>query len=171
MAKAAAELSKAFMDATHKDTVAMRASLCQDADVEFLCKGDRHVLAHKALLRMASPVWRGLIDGVQDCRTIPAEEDCSQAMELLMCMLYPVLPRVQLQAVSGCVDSFVKHPQVSSGLEGELFRLSLATQSNLLRVTLALRLDKSHLREKQTVHNQAKCAAGHTSASAVMSSG
>ncbi len=77
-----------------------RALLCSDADVTFRCKDQQEVAAHRLMLRLSSSVWRGLVDSTE-CSTIPADEDTAEDMEMLLCLLYPVVPKPQLSLVSG----------------------------------------------------------------------
>ncbi len=103
--------------ATRAAAAARRASLCShDSDVKFLCANDQPVLAHKNLLCMASPVWKDLIDSVQDCSVIPAKDDCAETMELLLCILYPVLPREVVDAVSHCFAALQLGPRAAFAL-------------------------------------------------------
>ncbi len=60
-----------------------------DPDVIIMCKGQQPVPAHKLLLRLASPVWRDLLDNTTNDSTIPAGDDDPVLIEMIMNLIYP----------------------------------------------------------------------------------
>ncbi len=80
---------------------AARAALCEDADVILGCTCNIELPAHRALLRLVSPVLRGLFDTLApgSKEVIPVDED-ADTWEHALCLLYHIAECPDMDLVS-----------------------------------------------------------------------